>query len=634
MSEQKTRRTITGTDALGIGLAALGGLFAVSIVLHLNDQVPTTDSWALPVLGLVSSIGAWPGLLLALGVAACGAWSFLVGRALPLGRFLLACVGLALGASIVVGALPGFLGGELGATLPAVLPGKLGLACALAIGITVGYTSGWLLWLALLPILVRKPGTLGPVVADSRQEHHDGVSAAEAAALVPQARPLEAGSVAPIARGTRGAGGAASPAGVRSTREASTTFSDVRVRGGVPQGARPLDPEGIRRKQDQDSRALEDRQHAAGAARAAQEPAAGDVAAARAKQELIDQLGRSKRELAGSRPASESLATPPPAGPARELRAGEGTAPEMGAAQPSARAAMSWESIEEGGEPGGVTSETEESARATIARPAWESLEIGEEDELGEPVPYVAIPQAPPAVAADRGTEGTAIDVQSDEDFDEDRDSSAHDPSEEFEEGLEGGFQQQPAQLEESEASMAEASEALAPKPVAQPSLFDTQAAGSTPEHEPEPSTEPTSLAEVVVEPAPRHPRAAKVFNPSARASASAPAPIAKPARTGAPKAVQRRVPERTYEPASAEPETAALEAGLDPIAFQAGLLFLDQNRVAVSMLQRHFQVDFDRACAILDQLQAAGLIGPYMGGKAREILMTKEQWLSHQPQS
>ncbi|MCC7014516.1 MAG: hypothetical protein IT454_18290 [Planctomycetes bacterium] len=63
-----------------------------------------------------------------------------------------------------------------------------------------------------------------------------------------------------------------------------------------------------------------------------------------------------------------------------------------------------------------------------------------------------------------------------------------------------------------------------------------------------------------------------------------------------------------------------------DPV-FKAGLLFVERNRVAVSMLQREFQMDFKQATDVLDQLQAAGLIGPYLGGQRRDILMTADQW-------
>lgn len=62
-------------------------------------------------------------------------------------------------------------------------------------------------------------------------------------------------------------------------------------------------------------------------------------------------------------------------------------------------------------------------------------------------------------------------------------------------------------------------------------------------------------------------------------------------------------------------------------LLYEAGRLFLDENRVAVSMLQRRFELDFERACELLDRLQEEGLIGPYVGGRTREILLTREEW-------
>jgi DNA segregation ATPase FtsK/SpoIIIE-like protein len=60
---------------------------------------------------------------------------------------------------------------------------------------------------------------------------------------------------------------------------------------------------------------------------------------------------------------------------------------------------------------------------------------------------------------------------------------------------------------------------------------------------------------------------------------------------------------------------------------YRAGCLFLERNRVAVSMLQREFNMDFKVATAVLDQLQDVGLIGPYLGGQRRDILMSHDEW-------
>ena len=89
-------------------------------------------------------------------------------------------------------------------------------------------------------------------------------------------------------------------------------------------------------------------------------------------------------------------------------------------------------------------------------------------------------------------------------------------------------------------------------------------------------------------------------------------------------------------ESAEVEPAGAATEpiVELQPAApdrerliHEAGLMFIRAERVAVSMLQRTYDMDFDESTAILDELQQRGLIGPYMGGKQRDILMDEAAW-------
>jgi hypothetical protein len=98
------------------------------------------------------------------------------------------------------------------------------------------------------------------------------------------------------------------------------------------------------------------------------------------------------------------------------------------------------------------------------------------------------------------------------------------------------------------------------------------------------------------------------------------PAP-AKKARKSKPKA-------ESAETALAEPALSESALDLsDDLVYRAGVLFLERGRVAVSMLQRAFELDFKQATALLDQLQQAGLIGPYLGGQRRDILLTSQEW-------
>jgi S-DNA-T family DNA segregation ATPase FtsK/SpoIIIE len=49
-------------------------------------------------------------------------------------------------------------------------------------------------------------------------------------------------------------------------------------------------------------------------------------------------------------------------------------------------------------------------------------------------------------------------------------------------------------------------------------------------------------------------------------------------------------------------------------------------NTASVSMLQRHFKIGYARAGRLIDLLENAGVIGPYVGSKSREVLMKREE--------
>lgn len=106
----------------------------------------------------------------------------------------------------------------------------------------------------------------------------------------------------------------------------------------------------------------------------------------------------------------------------------------------------------------------------------------------------------------------------------------------------------------------------------------------------------------------------------------AAPAPKAAPQPASAPEFVLQPKPAPRHE-------TVVVSEGesekWQKLVFDSGLLIVEQKRVAVSMLERRFGIDFDTACRVLDELQQAGLIGPYIGGRTREILLSREQWLA-----
>lgn len=58
----------------------------------------------------------------------------------------------------------------------------------------------------------------------------------------------------------------------------------------------------------------------------------------------------------------------------------------------------------------------------------------------------------------------------------------------------------------------------------------------------------------------------------------------------------------------------------------EAARFVVEKEKGSIGMLQRVFKIGFNRAARIMDQLEAAGIVGPEEGTKPRRILMSKEQ--------
>lgn len=78
------------------------------------------------------------------------------------------------------------------------------------------------------------------------------------------------------------------------------------------------------------------------------------------------------------------------------------------------------------------------------------------------------------------------------------------------------------------------------------------------------------------------------------------------------------------------EPEAAAEEhtkPDRDEYFEEAGRFVIESERAAAGQLQRRFSIGFNRAGRIIDQLHKAGVVGPAVGTKPRQVLMTMEQF-------
>ena len=58
-----------------------------------------------------------------------------------------------------------------------------------------------------------------------------------------------------------------------------------------------------------------------------------------------------------------------------------------------------------------------------------------------------------------------------------------------------------------------------------------------------------------------------------------------------------------------------------DPIFREAAEVVVNAQQGSASLLQRKLKLGYNRAGRIIDQLEAAGIVGPFGGSKAREVL-------------
>jgi S-DNA-T family DNA segregation ATPase FtsK/SpoIIIE len=62
-----------------------------------------------------------------------------------------------------------------------------------------------------------------------------------------------------------------------------------------------------------------------------------------------------------------------------------------------------------------------------------------------------------------------------------------------------------------------------------------------------------------------------------------------------------------------------------DPLFEDAARLIVLHQQVSTSLIQRKLKLGYNRSGRIIDQLEAAGIVGPFEGSKAREVLLPDE---------
>lgn len=516
MSEIIDVKSTTGIDlrrdGRGLALFTGGAFFTVLLALAVGSTEPLESVSGTGVLARLwaLTVGLLPGLFFCTGIAGLGAWEFLAGGGKDVKRHARGLALTALGLTILMGAFSDSAGGFLGHYSSGAIARYVHVVPAALVGLAAFLLPVWSFWLK--PVILEGTAAESSAVAEVAdapratrttavpesslrpvQEVDFGVTAAEAAALIPQDLPSwrahprkfvshEALPIPP-----------------------SPYPEDVRRRGEIPQGAKPLrplhaEPQPLAQSPDEPAvPALHERtpepEHIAVSARA-------DLALPAEKSnpdpvlEMLPANGALQREQAFDelRAALEELA----------YREPETETPVEVAAEPSAEA------------PDDLEAEAEEAETTSPIRPSWEQADLFTEDD--EPVDAY----------------GTPISV-----------------------------------VESVRA-----------------------------EHEDDPAEREVTLKPV------------------------APARGRKKSSPKSPKPIEMVEPIESAEP------RANSGGDRSQLLTEIGCYLLERGRVAVSMLQKQYGMDFEEATSVLDELQRLGLIGPYLGGQRRDILLTREEWL------
>ncbi len=600
-------------DALGLLFFAAGAFLAFSIAMYWvedgarEEPNPTTAV----VVAVVRAFGAFPSFASAILVALLGGLLFFAPRPVSAGRHLAGIGGLLLGTAWILGTVWPGSGGAVGGWFAGwlgnpVLAGVL----SLIVGAFVACAAVWFAWIPARSRIPAKLGETMQVSAVLRENDAAGVSSAEAAALLPVNEDSEPIVPAhPIDLRLRG--------GPRERHRAQSSAlheSKASSRSGENQAV--VQPSSLGDHADERVGANLVAALPARARPAASRPAArGTEAAARSSAIAGDP---SVRILDSTRRGSGDGFVSPPIWELDEADEVEEDPDELAVPELEPALASEWE----------IPTATKEVSTETEPEFAWPSDDEGTLEHEPRPEQIVEVLEV---VAEDEESEETelwedddsAVDDEDEDDDDEDEeedDEEEDDDEEDEEEDADDDDDEEEDDDDDDDEDDEEEDEE------------DLEEWGSADGRVSQTAVEavPASAKETTRE----LPRSAPPEG--ARRGARRPARELARAPRSTTSARSASDSKRGRATSGSRKKVAAGAAGRshDDLLLDAGLMIIERGRVAVSMVQREFEMDFRAATSLLDQLQDRGVIGPYLGGRHRDILLSREEWMAIAPAS
>ncbi len=92
-----------------------------------------------------------------------------------------------------------------------------------------------------------------------------------------------------------------------------------------------------------------------------------------------------------------------------------------------------------------------------------------------------------------------------------------------------------------------------------------------------------------------------------------------------------KTISKQSFEPQLVQIKSAGSggddEQERDELFDKAVDIVIETRRGSVSLLQRRLTIGYSRSSRIIEQIAAAGFLGPYKGSQAREVVISKEEW-------